>query len=385
MNLLVYLYYPIIVLALLWGAKVFKKREWNEEWFSVRQTKSLQGFCAILVMLHHCAQKTCAYWHSPAVIVPGLEPFVDTGYMFVGVFLFCSGYGLIKSIQSKPNYLKGFFRKRVLPVIAAYYFSSYIFLIVRYLMGERLDVKHLIYNIIGIQLGNPNAWYVIALPILYMIFYICYRFCKNQNHAFWLTCAGVILYVFLGTCCNHNRFWFQGQWWYNATHFFLFGLLFARYEKPLTENMKRHYIVYVVAAAVMFGLGIPITKWAQRVFSYYGENYHMNFIVLRRWATLLSQVLVSSGLIFLVFLLGLKIRIGNHFLAFMGTITLEFYLMHGLFVELFGYCFISDRPYWKSLYYIKNVALFVAVVFVLGLISALLLKQMLKVVRPKKK
>ena len=55
----------------------------------------------------------------------------------------------------------------------------------------------------------------------------------------------------------------------------------------------------------------------------------------------------------------------------MGGLTLEFYIIHGLFVELFGFNFIDVA---KSLYYIKNVALYTVVVFVLGLGSAILLQ-----------
>ena len=43
-----------------------------------------------------------------------------------------------------------------------------------------------------------------------------------------------------------------------------------------------------------------------------------------------------------------------------GTVTLELYLMHGMFVELFGFDFLNEVP---SIFYIKNVPLFILVVF----------------------
>lgn len=83
--------------------------------------------------------------------------------------------------------------------------------------------------------------------------------------------------------------------------------------------------------------------FATNFFSYYGENFHAPHKVLRRWACLTSEVLASSSFVFFVFLVGMKIRFGNRFLQFMGGITLEFYLIHGLFVELFGYNFAARR------------------------------------------
>ncbi|MBQ8633290.1 MAG: acyltransferase family protein, partial [Lachnospiraceae bacterium] len=88
---------------------------------------------------------------------------------------------------------------------------------------------------------------------------------------------------------------------------------------------------------------------------------------------LLSQMLASCAFVFFVFMLGMKMKIGNKVLNFMGTITLEFYLIHGLFVELFGFNFVDARP---AIHYIKNVALYVLVVLVLGLISAILLQKL---------
>ena len=60
-------------------------------------------------------------------------------------------------------------------------------------------------------------------------------------------------------------------------------------------------------------------------------------------------------------------------MEFMGTITLEFYLIHGLFLEFFLYRFCDIVP---SITRITNVALLIVVVFVLSVPSALGLKKL---------
>lgn len=373
MDLLVYGYYFVLVAILLWGAKFYGPKTWNDGFMSLSQTKALQGFCAICVMLHHIGQKTCAPWHDPRVVVHGLDVFVPIGYFFVGVFLFCSGYGLYKSYQKKPDYLDGFFSRRILPIIVAFYSTAWIFLIVRALMGEKISLPQLIIYITGLQLANPNAWFVIALPMLYFGFYLSFKYCKNDKKALFATCMVVFGYTLIGTIVDHNNWWMRGEWWYNSVHFFSLGLLFACYEKTVIEKVKKHYALYVILAFVSIFVFYILSEMAQGIFSYYGENYHLNFKVLRRWVCLVSQMAASCSFVFFIFILGLKIKIGNKLLAFMGTITLEFYLIHGVFVELFGYSFIDIAP---SLYYIRNVALMILVVAIPSIPAALFVKKL---------
>lgn len=372
MDKLVYIYYVVLAVVLFWGAKVFTKKTWNDDFMSLSQTKALQGFTALCIMFHHISQKTCAYWLDRKYIHPGLEFFVDIGFIFVGIFLFCSGYGLLKSVQTKPDYLKGFIRKRIVPVILAFYSTGIIFLIIRFFMGENLSTTRIIYYVTGLQLSNPNSWYVIALPIFYFGFYFAFKNCKKENTAILITSLVVFVYTLIGTFTNHNNFWMRGEWWYNSVHLFPLGLLFAKFEKTIVEKIKKHYWIYLITSFIGIFVFFVLSKIATGFLSYYGENFHANYIVLRRWGCLLSQILVSCSAVFFVFMLGMKIRIGNKFLAFMGSITLEFYLLHGIFIELFGYNFIDTA---KSIYYIQNVALFVLVVFIPSIPASVLLQR----------
>ncbi len=373
MDNIIYLSYILMIVILFWGAKFYGKGTWNEECLALTQFKAIQGFSAICIMLHHIGQKTCAPWHRPSVIVHGLDGFEPIGYYFVGIFLLCSGYGLVISYRKKANYLNGFFGKRILPVIVAFYSTGFIFLVARLLMGEKMSVGQLIIYITGLQLCNPNTWYVIAMPMFYVGFYLCFKFFKKEKTAVWMTCLWIFLYTLLGTFIDHNNWWFRGEWWYNSAHFFSIGVLLAYYEQPIMKNIKKHYVLYMILAFILIPILYVWSERAQVIFSYYGENFNANFKVLRRWACLIAQIGASCAFVFFVFMMGMKVKFGNKVLNFMGSITLEFYLIHGLFVELFGYCFIDEiRP---SLYYIRNVSLMVLAVLIPSIPSALLLKK----------
>ena len=373
MKYIIYLIYPLMAGVLFWGAKTAKRGEWNEEAFSLRQTKALQGFFAICIMLHHIGQKTCASWLSPWLIMPGLELFVPYGYYFVGIFLFCSGYGLYVSYKKKPNYLKDFGRRKVLPLVIAFYVTGLIFLLVRILLKEPLNAWKVFCYASGLQLSDPNAWFMIALPFFYLFFWISFRFCKKEGAAAACLSLFIFGYVLLGTLIDHNDYWMRGEWWYNSAHFFVIGVLFGMHEERIKAHFRKHYVIYLVLLTIgVLALDL-VSTYAQGVFSYYGETWGAPDKVFRRWVTLLTQVLASCAFVFWVFLLGMKIRIGNRFLYFMGTITMEFYLIHGLFLGLFSYDFDGVA---RSLYYLKNVPLLVLLTFVPSLPASLLIQKL---------
>ena len=380
---LIYIVYPILLVVLFWGAKFFKPREFNEEAFSLRQMKAIQGFVALLIMFHHCGQKTSASWIDKKFYIGGLDIFVEIGFVLVTFFTFCSGYGLYKSFKSKPDYLnRNYLLKRIFPIIVLGYIVTWLYLPCRYLLGEKISGKQLFYYLSGIKLCNPNGWYVCVIPFFYLCFFLAFKYCKNEKLALSIVLIFTVAYQLLGTSVNHNDWWITGEWWFNSIHLFVVGVFFAMFEDKIVPHIKKYYIVYLILGAVLVFGGYRFWKYARSAFSYYGENWNAPDTILRRRLTLAGDIWFSSAVVFLSLLLSMKIRVGNRFLDFMGKITLEFYLIHGLFVELFCFAFVGQL---KSLYYIKNQLLFVAVVFVLGIIGAYLLAMLTKKLKSKGK
>ena len=368
---LIYIVYPVLLVVLLWGAKFKKVGTFNEEAFSLRQMKAIQGFVALLIMFHHCSQKTSASWIDKRFYIGGLDMFVEIGFVLVAFFTFSSGYGLYKSLKTKPDYLSNkFILKRIFPIVALAYIVTWLFLPFRYLLGEKIDGKQLFFYLSGIKLCNPNGWYVCIIPFFYLCFYLAFKYCKNEKIALTIVLAFTVAYQLLGTSLNHNDWWVCGEWWYNSVHLFVVGILFAMHEDRIIPHIKKYYLVYLIAGAAMVFGAYKFWQYARGNFSYYGETWGAPDTILRRRITLGGDILFSSAVVFFSVLLSMKIRIGNRFLDFMGKMTLEFYLIHGLFVELFCFSFTSKL---KSLYYIKSQELFVAVVFVLGIAGAYLL------------
>jgi peptidoglycan/LPS O-acetylase OafA/YrhL len=234
----------------------------------------------------------------------------------------------------------------------------------------------------SIKLCNPNTWYVIVLPFFYMFFYVAFKFIKNDGAALAVVTALVVGYILLGTTINHNDYWIRGEWWYNCVILFPVGMFFAKFEKELIAFFKKTYLVLMpVCVAAVY----PVYLWSRKVcndFGYYGENWGAPDTVLRRRVSVLSESAICVLFVLAILLLGMKVKIGNKFLKFMGSITLEFYLIHGLYVELCAYNFDGGV---KSPFRIHNLLLYVLVVFALGVPSAVLLKKLHNIILRKDK
>lgn len=90
------------------------------------------------------------------------------------------------------------------------------------------------------------------------------------------------------------------------------------------------------------------------------------------------QMLASFFFVGSVYVINMKLSVGNKLLGFMGGITLEFYLIHGFFLELFSYEFCEIVP---SIVRITNVPFLIIVVLGLSIPSSLLLKKLINLFR----
>lgn len=377
MDKLVYLCYPILILLFVWGAKWSPKKQFNDEFMSIKQVKCIQGFAAVLIMMHHIGQETAATWQEYPLI-PGLGFFVDLGYLFVAIFTFSSGYGLYKSLISKPDYFKGYLRKRVLPLILSLYIVNALYVIARMALGQRFTPLQWVGIFTGIGMPNPYSWYVITMPIFYILFLVSFKFFKKDGLRIFSVFVGTQIYTYFCTRLDHNRLAFEGEWWYNSVQLFWIGLLFARYEARIISHLKKYYYIYLVLSIVLAISVFFASQTVTSVVSYYGEygighGTTRSEVTLRRWICLVSQTLAAFFFVAAVFMLNLKLKLGNRALSFMGTITLEFYMIHGLVLEFFSYRFCDMLPSYR----ITNVFLLVIVVTVLSVPAAVLLNRVI--------
>lgn len=368
------LVYPILAAILLFGFKRAKKGEFNEEWNSFSETKAIQGLMAICIVCHHTAQQTCVNWLPSGNIVNGLNVFSDTGFLFVGVFFFWSGYGLFKSFKNKQKYLSGFISKRVVPVLVPYVIVCFLFTLERiFVFKEKMPLWFKITNLTGITIGYYFGWYVQAILLFYLVFYFAFKYARYDFDAVLYVFAGVILWVVAGLIIDHNDYFMRGQWWYNSTMLFPFGVLFAKNESKIIEFLKKRFNILVPSSIILFFLSFFFSRFMESIGGYYGEMMGFPFSkkILYRVLTLTPQLLAAVMFTLFLILICMKAEFHNKVLDFLGSHTLEIYLTHAFFLEFFAIYYNYKRD---SLFY-GRPWLLLLVTFILTIPAAVLLKK----------
>ena len=174
------IWYVALAALLFVGIKFSKKKEWNDGNMSFDQTKCFLGFCAVIICFHHMAQVTCAPWLNPVFIRKGLDIFVTAGYPMVGMFLFCSGFGLYKSAKTKPDFFKRFIPVRIIPILIPTILTELVYVYFRHLRHLPIRFKN------PFMTGNhdtvhPFIWYIPCILLLYILFYVGFGLFKNQK------------------------------------------------------------------------------------------------------------------------------------------------------------------------------------------------------------
>ena len=376
---MIILWYIFLVAILFGGVKLCKNKTWNEENMSFNQTKCYLGFCAVIIAFHHISQATCASWLNPKYIRHGLDIFVTAGYPMVAMFLFCSGYGMYKSAKSKPDFFKRFIPVRIIPILIPTLLTMLVYIFFRYWRKIPFYIDSP-FAVNGHETWHPYIWYVPCIILLYILFYIGFGLFKKDSIGILVVTIGIVGYIIF---CIKLRY---GTWWFNTAHMFLVGILVSKYEDKFFESCKKLYVLRLIGTIILCVLfwflgdnagGIYLMVFHHPYDFVYG--YRCDLVAA------IFQFLYCLAFMSLYYLISMKLKIGNPVLSFLGKFTLEFYLVHGIFIHMFGYRMIEDNV--KPIYYIENVPLFVLVVIGLTIPTAygvsLLDKKVGKLLRPK--
>ena len=339
MNHLPLLIYPVLLAILVFrGAVLSPKGQFSKDHMLPGQTRMLQGAACVGIIFHHITQQITAY----GIVSKGpVTVFNDVGFLLTGLFFFCSGYGLLVSYDTKPGYLQTFLQKR-LPAVLVPFWTVNLFgvLLSRFGYGIRFSLSDTLRKIFGITLINSNGWYIVEIVLFYLLFYLLFSLIRRRDIALSLLCIAVLLLVRYSFYQGHDpegdqSHWFRGEWWYNSTIAFPAGLLYARFRSGCDRFLQKHCRFLLPAVTLLFAAAFRLSVCTVRRYGYYHETA---FHGLRdaRW-TLLSQYAACLLFLLLILLLGMKIRLGNRALRYLGDIRAELFLIHGFFVHrIFG-------------------------------------------------
>lgn len=317
-----------LLIVMLFGLKVARPRVFFEDAISLKVSKGVQGLAALGIVLHHLVQKL------PNEDLTGIKFFENMGVVFVGIFFFFSGYGLLLSVNTKDNYLRGFLKKRMPILLLPFFLSSWMYIIVRMMTGETIGHMRLLELITTYRLPNVNAWYVTELFFLYLVFYLSYRFIKNRNLAYAVNgifCVALVVGSLLLGHCTSSEEWFKGEWWYNSTMLFFVGMTYAQFRNKLLPIIKKLYWILLPVFTVAFAVLYHFTVNRLNDVGYWTET-ETSKAYMDKFATLSLQLPMVICFIIAFLLLTMKVKFGNRFTRFVGTFTLELYLVQNMYI-----------------------------------------------------
>ena len=332
-NLSIPTYIILIALALLLfiGIKPSKLREWQEEPLSLDRSKAIQGFAAVAIIVHHLAQEL-------AQDAGAIGFFTELGVLFVGIFFFFSGYGLYTSLKTKENYLKGFLKKRLVTILVPFYMCILVFTAAACICGTRFTPLQLLGVLSGWSLINQHMWYIVEIAILYIAFFLIYRLIKNRTAATVVMSIFVIAMMAGSLMLAHGKDmsasgWFQGEWWYNSSFLFVIGIIVSKHSEGLRRIARKAYIIWLLVLAALLVLLGPQTVYMLRRYSYWSEIPGETRAILDKLRCLSVQLPWIICFVLFLLLIMMRVRFGNTVLKFLGSISLELYLIHNLFLK----------------------------------------------------
>lgn len=386
--------YLICIALIIWGAKFAGfKANYHEDFLSLDKTKAVRGLAAFCVLLHHISQETTFQNQGE------IQFFLDFGAHLVAIFFFCSGFGLVKAVNTKKDYLNGFLKKRVvMGILITFYVNVILYAIYHLIAGDSFPAVRWVTNFIGFTLMNEYAWFPIVLMLLYVTFYFVFKYVKNRKICFLLMFLAIILQ---GMCfCVGGHFawwadkknwwlspmgfenakwwmqektiWFFGQWWVNSSIGFFIGMIFAQYEEKLVGWFKRFYWIKLVVVAILAYVFQNLSLYTQAHIGYYTEWSGNGPGIVDKIITYAAQLPQMTFWVVFVFIITMKISIGNPVLKFFGKYSLDTYMMNLIAIISFRFLiYKGDIPVHKAGDY--NLAIYavcvIAATVILGLIE----------------
>lgn len=287
----------------------------------------LKGILSILIIAHHT---------NGGGIIDG-----KWGIVIVSMFLFVSGYGLMKSFCIKGEaYLKTFFKRRFIRLLPPLAIVTFGYMMVWSMSGHGSIQQ---WATVFMSTGIPPigaTWYVYCALVLYLIFYIAMKICKER--LFQTTLLALSALLFIGIIKYIFRW--DDFWWCSIVAFVV-GVVYAIKEDIVIGLINVSGTFRKLAAILLVLLCMSLVLYRL-------ENMTAYLYVFIN--------VLPIGLVFVIYHFGIP---DIKPLSFLGSISYELYIVHDVFIS-FLYTFGVGASITRFI-----------VVLVLSIPSAIVLKK----------
>lgn len=338
MSVLFAMLLTVLPLLFFSGMALVNCRKSETSFFGKEYTTVLKGFCVLFVVYVHFRG-------------PYANSFQDAlgsfGYVAVTIFFLISSYGMLYAMDRKKDYMKFFFRNRLSSLLIPCLLKNCFAFLFR---------SYATHACVGLWVLCQINDYVLVL-LQYCLFFYVVKFCERKwfpsntvlSDAILLigvTLSSLILYF-----CVYEDVSSRSGWCFERMGL-VWGILLYRYYDGFVTWMSKHRMVKIVVLSIVsLALGLLYLK------------YKLVFF----WGGYLLKIILGFSLILLCFILTSKLRFDNKVNNWLGDISYEIYLSHGLVI----YMLVMYCPDLKS-------ELFVPLTFVVVLILGTIIHSIAK-------
>ena len=198
----------------------------------------MRGIAAIVIVLHH----TVNYVSLGSILDFILK---NIGASMTTIFFFYSGYGLMLSKNKKKDYMEQFLKRRIPSILLPYLIVNVVYIAVSWALGEKISVLQRCRELAKGRTIVPFSWYVIVIFLLYLCFYISFRWLKAKQG------VGLCVLLNIGYIVAAYQIGFD-EYWYNTAFAFSVGLLYAYAFDRIDPLVRKHPFLGAVLSLGMF-------------------------------------------------------------------------------------------------------------------------------------
>lgn len=295
----------------------------------IQSSKVLKGVLGVLIVFHHLQY---------GVELPYFHIFRHVGAPVVSVFFFLSGYGLMSSyIQKGMIYLNGFLKKRLWVIVKPFIIVTLFYLLLNYFDKGSLNSNILSDLIFKGITPLPYSWFVFTIILFYIYFYFVFSLKLLNNK--WKIISLVTL-TFLYILIVRNILEYDRAWWVSALGFPA-GLIYKYYQQVLIGIFTG---IYRKILGILFFLTVCVCL----------------ILTQNEWLYTLVYALIPVIAILMISCFDFP---KPKLLVFLGDISYEIYLLHGVWIVLLRGKYIN----------ITSDACYVLTVFLVTIVTSYLL------------
>ena len=281
----------------------------HKDYLSVETGTYVRGLLSVVVLFHHLSMAARG-WVLFTI-------FSKLGYLTVAVFFFLSGYGLMKQYVCKQGYARHFLLRRLPPVLIPYVIATVLYYFLYQFLGEPWSVRAVFKGFLS---GTPivtASWYIICILLFYVAFWLLMHLCGSHHK--WMVCGAMLYCAAYVLFCKNRGY---GSWWYNTAPVLVLGMFWALHEKKIDALFQKKYWTISVGTAALF-----VTVYAAKIL--------LRRLMESNWLSLMMTWCVAALFACCVLMVLMKMRLRNPILQYLGERSLEIYLSHYLFIQLF--------------------------------------------------